>query len=406
MNQMLSTMRLYPSLLMVVVFTFVGTGAWGQGLVGIQNYSADFESDEPLNWSVTTRAGYDVLDYALSTTGNDSFESYYIQGGLGAAYTKADPTTPWSFNVDAGTVHYLDGIPRYDDTFYNARVAFNIAHQFSQRLKISNNFFLTYEAQPNVALGGSTTLFNGQYLYGFNNFNMSYAWSQRFSTTTSYTVDGIRYEDEIVSDAEDRLTHLLAQQFSYALTKRTSLVAEYRYRTTKFANAEGKNFQSHFALAGVDHAWSQRFAGSFRAGAEFFRSERSNSTAPYAELALNYALAKQTQARWFGAIGYDGAELSSYQSRYSLRTGLTVNHQINKRVGLHAGVQYAFSDFDGGNIVPDVTEHSLLMSTGISYNLTENVALDAAYSYSILSSDDEAREFQRNNISLGVTASF
>jgi opacity protein-like surface antigen len=56
--------------------------------------------------------------------------------------------------------------------------------------------------------------------------------------------------------------------------------------------------------------------------------------------------------------------------------------------------------------VPDVTEHSLLMSTGISYNLTENVALDAAYSYSILSSDDEAREFQRNNISLGVTASF
>jgi uncharacterized protein (PEP-CTERM system associated) len=98
--------------------------------------------------------------------------------------------------------------------------------------------------------------------------------------------------------------------------------------------------------------------------------------------------------------------LSSDQSRYSLRTGLNVNHQINKRVGLHAGVQYAFSDFDGGSIVPDVTEHSLLMSAGVSYNLTENVALDAAYSYSILSSDDEAREFQRNNISLGLTASF
>jgi opacity protein-like surface antigen len=399
-------MRKYLPLLLVVRFTLGGSDTNGQGLIGIQNYSGDFESDEPLNWSVTTRTGYDVLDYTLSIPGYDSFESYYIQGGVGVTFTEADPTTPWSLAVDAGTVHYLDDIPRYDDTFYNARVAFNIAHQFSQRLKISNNFFLTYEAQPNLAMGGSTSLFNGQYLYGFNNFNMSYAWSQRFSTTTSYTVDGIRYEDEFVSDAEDRLTHLVAQQFSYALTKRTSLIAEYRYRTTKFANAEGKDFQSHFALAGVDHAWSQRFTGSFRAGAEFFRSERSNSTAPYAELALNYALAKQTQARWFGAVGYDGAELSSYQSRYSLRTGLNVNHQINKRVGLHAGVQYAFSDFDGGSIVPDVTEHSLLMSAGVSYNLTENVALDAAYSYSILSSDDEAREFQRNNISLGVTASF
>ena len=399
-------MSKYLSLLLVVGFTLGGPDTKAQGLVGIQNYSGDFESDEPLKWSVTSRAGYDVLDYTLSAPGLDSFESYYIQGGVGATYTEADPITPWSLAIDAGTVHYLDDIPRYDDTFYNARVAFNIAHQFSQRLKISNNFFLTYEAQPNLAMGGSTSLFNGQYLYGFNNFNMSYAWSQRFSTTTSYTVDGIRYEDEFVSDAEDRLTHLVAQQFTYALTKRTSLTAEYRYRTTKFATSEGKDFQSHFALAGVDHAWSQRFTGSLRAGAEFFRSGRSNSTAPYAELALSHAVAKQTQARGFGAVGYDGAELSSYQSRYSLRTGLNVNHQINKRVGLHAGVQYAFSDFDGGSIVPDVTEHSLLMSAGVSYNLTENVALDAAYSYSILSSDDEAREFQRNNISLGLTASF
>ncbi len=396
----------YSKLLIVAFISFVGPEANAQGLVGIQNYSGDFESDEPLSWSVTSRAGYDVLDYTLSTPGYDNFESYYIQGGVGATYTEADPTTPWSLAVDAGTVHYLDDIPRYDDTFYNARVAFNIAHQFSQRLKISNNFFLTYEAQPNIAMGGSTSLFNGQYLYGFNNFNMSYAWSQRFTTTTSYTVDGICYEDDFVSDAEDRLTHLVAQQFSYALTKRTSLTAEYRFRTTKFANATNSDFQSHFALAGVDHAWSQRFTGSFRAGAEFFRSERSNNTAPYAEVAANYAVDRQTQVRWFGAVGYDGAELSSFESRYSLRTGLNVNHQINKRVGLHAGVQYAYSDFDGGSVVPDVTEHSLLMSAGISYNLTENVALDASYNYSILSSDDAAREFQRNNVSLGLTASF
>ena len=402
----LSTMRAQFTILIVTVLSLVGSNANSQGLVGIQNYSGDFEADEPLKWSVTSRAGYDVLDYTLSLPDYDSFESYYIQGGVGATYTAADPTTPWSIAVDAGTVHYLDDIPRYDDTFYNARVAFNIAHQFSQRLKVNNNFFLTYEAQPNIALGGSTSLFNGQYLYGFNNFNMSYAWSQRFSTTTSYTIDGIRYEDEIVSDAEDRLTQLVAQQFAYALTKRTSLTAEYRYRTTKFSNTGSKDFQSHFALAGVDHAWSQRLTGSLRAGAEFFRSERANNTAPYAEVALNYALARQTQARWFGAVGYDGAELSSYQSRYSLRTGLNANHQINKRVGLHAGVQYAYSDFDGGGIISDVTEHSLLLSAGISYSLTENVALDAGYNYSILSSDDEAREFQRNNISVGLTASF
>jgi predicted porin len=400
-------MRIHTTFLVFAVLSALHPiASRAQGLVGIQNYSGDFEADEPLTWNMTSRAGYDVLDYGLSSPGFDNFESYYIQGGLGATFKDADLTTPWSVAVDAGAVHYLDNIPRYDDTFYNARISFNIAHQISQRLKISNNFLLSYEAQPNIALGGSTSIFNGQYLYGFNNFNMSYAWSQRFSTTTSYTVDGIRYDDEIVSDAEDRLTHLVAQQFSYALNKQMSLAAEYRYRSTKFANMGGKDFHSHFVLAGVDYAWSQRFTGSFRAGAEFFRSVRANNTAPYSELALNYALARQTQARWFGAIGYDGAELGSYESRYSLRTGLDVHHRINKKVGVHTGIQYARSNFDGGNVLPDVAEHSLLMSAGVSYNFTENLALDAAYTYSILNSDDVAREFQRNNISVGVTASF
>jgi opacity protein-like surface antigen len=394
------------SILIAACLLCSGMSAYAQGLVAIQNYSGDFTEDEALRWSLSTRGGYDYLDYTLSAPGYDNFESFFVQAGLGATYTEADPTTPWSFAVDLGAVHYLDDIPRFDDTFYNARVAFNIAHQISQRLKISNNFFLTYEAQPNLALGGTTTLFNGQYLYGFNNFNVSYAWSQRFSTTTSYTVDGIMYEDELVSDAEDRLSQLVAQQFAYALTKRTSLTAEYRYRYTQYRTADDRDFQSHFALAGVDHAWSQRFTGSFRAGAEFFRSERANKTAPYGEVALNYSVARQTQARWFGAAGYDGAELASYESRYSLRTGVNVNHQINKKVGVHAGVQYAYSDFDGGSITPDVAEHSLLLSAGVSYNITENLALDAAYTYSVLSSDDPAREFQRNNVSLGLTASF
>jgi len=383
-------------------------GANAQGLVGIQNYSGDFQGDEPLTWSLTTRGGYDHLDYNLSAPGFESFESYYAQGGLGMTYTDADPTTSWSTAIDLGAVYYFDNIPRYDDTFYNARIAFNIAHQISERLKISNNFYLTYEAQPNIAQGGTTTLFNGQYLYGFNNFNVSYAWSQRFSTTTSYTIDGISYEDDFVSDAENRLSHLIAQQFSYAATRKTSLTAEYRYRTTRFNTAQNRDFDSHFALAGIDHAWSERLTGSFRAGAEFYKSDRASNTAPYAEVAMNYSLDRRTQVRWFGASGYDGAELALYESRYSLRTGVNATHQLTKKIGLYGGAQYAYSDFDGGGskTVADVAEHTLLLSAGVSYQLLENLTVDASYNYSVLSSDDAAREFTRNNVSLGLTATF
>ncbi|MBB5036096.1 DUF481 domain-containing protein [Prosthecobacter dejongeii] len=398
-------MRSHHAMLFAALMLASATSALSQGLTAVRDFSGDFGEDQPLTWSLTARGGYDSLSYEVPSPFLQDFESYYAQGGVGMTYADADPTTPWSMAVDLGAIHYLDGIPRYDDTFYNARVAFNIAHQISQRLKISNNFYLTYEAEPNVATGASTTLYNGQYLYGFNNFNVSYAWSQRFSTTTSLTVDGISYEDDVVSGLEDRLSVLIAQQFSYALTKRTSLAAEYRYRITDYRERDDVDAQSHFALVGVDHAWSERSTGSFRVGAEFFKSDRAENTSPYAEVAFSYLVARQTTARWFGSVGYDSSEIGGYDTRYAVRTGLNVNHQINKRIAVNGGVSYAYSTFDGG-VGTDVTEHSLLLSTGISYQMLENLSLDARYSYSVLQSDDSLREFDRNNISVGVTASF
>jgi hypothetical protein len=224
-----------------------------QGLVAIQNYSSDFRTEQPFQITTSVNSGYDTLDYKANPL-MGSFDSWFVQGGIGAMYTRPDRTTPLSFSLDAGVVHYIDGMPRFDDTFYNARAAVNFEHRFSERLRISNNLFFTYGVEPNngFGFGGSTTLWNGQYFYGYNNFNVSYAWTPRLSTTTSYTIDGTHYEDAIVGAAEDRYAHLFAQQFAYALNKQTSLTAEYRYRMTIFDKTPSKNFNSHFALVGVD----------------------------------------------------------------------------------------------------------------------------------------------------------
>jgi hypothetical protein len=376
-----------------------------QGLVAIQNYSADFLTEQPLTFSFTTQAGYDRLTYGVTSPFVQDIESAYAQAGVGVAYTDADRITPWTFSLDTSVIHYVDGVPQFGDTFYNARANFNIEHRFSERFKISNNFFLTYGVDPNNAFGASTTLWNGQFLYGYNNFNVSYAWTPRFSTTTSYTVDGIAYEDQFVADAEDRLAHLFAQQFSYALTKRTSLALEYRYRITNFRNQPAKDYRSHFALVGVDHAWSERMSGSVRVGAEMYQSDTVSKTAPYAEAALSYAVARQTMVRWFAALGFNGAELAAFSSRYGLNTGVQVNHNVTKRFSVNAGASYALSQFDAGGGA-DVTEHSGLLSTGIGYQLFENLNVNANYSYSLLESSDALREFDRHRVSLGATASF
>lgn len=378
-----------------------------QGLVAIQNYSADFRNEQPLTFSVFSNGGYDNLNYKTGGPGLSNIESWYVQGGVGATYTRPDRTTPLSFSLDTSVMHYLDGVPRFGDTFYNARGNLNFEHRFSERLKISNNTFATYGVDPNNAFGygAATSIWNGQYFYGYNNFNVEYAWTPRFSTTTSYTIDGTFYDDKVISTAEDRYSHLFSQQFSYSLDRQTSLVAEYRYRMTTFANSAFKNFNSQFALAGVNHAWSERLSGSARGGAEFYDSDRSNSVAPYAEAAINYSVARQTTMRWFAALGFSGAELAGFNNRYGVNTGLQLNHNISKRLSVNAGSSYAYSTFDNGTGA-DAVEHSLLLSAGLGYNVLENLRLDASYSFSTLQATDAQREFDRHRVSVGATASF
>lgn len=401
-------MRSSLALLLLTAAVVAPAALHGQGLVAIQNYSSDFKTEQPLTFSFTGQSGYDSLNYKVNSPLVQDIDSWYVQGGVGVAYTRPDRTTPMSFSLDTSVIHYIDGVPRFGGTFYNARGSFNFEHRFSERLKVSNNFYLTYGVDPSNAFGygASTTLWNGQYLYGYNNFNVSYAWSPRLSTTTSYTIDGIGYQDNLIANPEDRYTHLFAQQVAYAISKRTSLTAEYRYRMATFATRADKNYNSNFALLGVDHAWSERMSGSVRGGAEFYSSDRVNKTAPYAEAALNYAVARQTMVRWFAALGFNGAELAAFSSRYGLNTGVQLNHHVTKRFSVNAGTSYAFSQFANGAGGPNTIEHSILLSAGIGYQLLENLNLNANYSYSTLQSTSALREFDRHRVSLGATATF
>ncbi|MBN8418327.1 MAG: outer membrane beta-barrel protein [Verrucomicrobia bacterium] len=400
-------MRSKLAMLILAVAVLSPAALRAQGLVAIQNYSADFRTEEPLTFSITGNTGYDSLKYKVPSSSLSDIDSWYAQAGAGASYTHMDQTTPYSFSLEGSVLEYVNGVPVYGSTFYNGRATFNFEHQFSERLKISNNFYVTYGTNPNSAFGyGATSaLWNGQFLYGYNNFNVSYAWTPRFSTTSSYTFDGIAYEQSAVATSQDRYSHLLAQQFAYKVTQRTSLTAEYRYRMTDYTKSPFQNYHSHFALVGVDHAWSENMSTSVRGGAELFENGRGRQTKPYAEGALNYAVAKQTQLRWFAMLGFNGALLGNYSSSYGVNTGVQLNHQVSKRFSVNGGVSYAHSVLSGGTI-PDQTQDSVFLNAGIGYQLMDNVNLNANYSFSTQLSNNALVEFNRNRVSLGATATF
>ncbi len=390
----------------LAIITFAGVhSACAQGPLALQRNNLDHKDAAPVTYSAGLGVGYDHLDYKAGGSTSD-IDSAFMQGSLGATFNGIDEQTPWTVGLDFGSLYYFDDASSAESTDYSGRISFNISHAASQRLKFTDSLYATYEVEPNFGVGASTARRNGQYFYGYNNFAVSYAWSERFSSNTSYTVDTIRYQDGDIGKFEDRLSHLISQQFSWAHNKTTSWVGEYRFRTTMYDTASTSDFISHYVLAGIDQAWSERTTGSLRAGAEFYSSERSDETAPYGELSITHRSSEKTSLQLYSSVGFDGAELGAFGSRYSYRTGVNATRKVSDRLTLNGGVSYVYSQFKGDGTATDVSEHELSATAGLGYRIWDNISLDASYSHSLINSDDDFRDYNRDRVSLGLQASF
>ena len=390
----------------------VSTQAHGQGLLAI-GQNQDYRQNIPLTFKVTAGGGYDNFHYKNPSPGQQDVSSFYLQGGLGLNYAESDRVTKWNVDTSFSALRYLDDANLGDKLYYNARAAFNITSDISRRLKVTDNFYLAYEIEPDFATGASAGVRAGQYLYGYNNFAVAYAWTERFASTTGYTIDGIHYMDDTLGTSfENRISHIISQQFSYKKSRTTTLTAEYRYGITNYQNqpttagVANADYRSHYLLAGVDQAWSNTTTGSLRAGAEFYESDRASKTAPYVEGSVNYALSRQTMVRWYGQAGFDGSQLGQYDSRYSYRTGITASNKVSDKLSVNAGVHYVHSSFKGNIIVPSASENELNLTAGINYSITKNIGVEASYSHTTISSDANFGDYNRNHVSLGLNATF
>lgn len=399
-------MKPYLYLLLAGVL-LTGKSAHGQGLMSI-GQRPDYTESTPLTFNATVGGGYDRTEYGNSELG--SYDSFFINGGIGAIYSANDRVTPWSASADLGVIQYLDDPSNSDDLYYTARVAFNIKHEFSRRLSVVDNLYFTYDAEPDYGIGASSGRRSGQYVFGHNDLSLGYAWSERVATTTSYTVEAIKYTDSDEFGAyEDRVSHTFSQDVQYALSRTSKLVLEYRFRITDYDNPpEGlanPDYTSHYLLAGLDQEWSERLTSSLRAGAEMYESDRKSETAPYVEASLSYALSRRTMARAYVQGGFDAAELGDYDSRYSIRTGVTATHQVTDRVTASAGLHYVHSDYEGG-VTGDAGEDEFQAALGMRYNFWNNLSLDAGYSFTTISSDTEFGDYDRHRVNVGLNATF
>jgi opacity protein-like surface antigen len=370
------------------------------------NLTEDFDTSIPLTTTIGIGGGWDDN---MNTSAVAPQESAYMNTGIGAVYGIVNSKTT-SVNVGGNFswIYYFDPAPGLKKSYYDARGTLNVLHRVSPRLTLVNNSYLTYEIEPDYAVGASAARRTDQYLYGYTRTAAEYAWTRRLSTVTGFTFTGIKYEDDrFTSATEDRVTYIVGNQFRYLLDRQTTITQDFRWLHTNFDTLP-RNIDNYIVTVGVDHVFSPRLSTSFAAGAEWNNDSRTgNTTKPYGQLLFIYRAAEKTTLTWANNLGFDQNEIAAFDSRYSWRSGLTVDHQITPYLNGRLGVGFLYSDFSGrSGLTSSTNENSVTVSAGLAYRIFDNTDLNVTYHYINYSSDDPFRDYDRNRVSLGLTATF
>ena len=385
-------------------------------------------SPPPVQILVNLSGGYDDN---VNTNVGPKQGSGFTGGNIILDYTFGDPRLQLVLNAGAGGVYYLEHVTgqQYD---IDLKGALGITYKSSPRLTLGSTILVDYLTEPNFDNPGGLNSRSGNYLYTTDQFFFNYAWSRRFSTKTSYTLEAYQYEDQAIGLFSDRSAHTFGNEFQLQMVPTTKLVAEYRYGIVNYQhdgdiiipaqfNFFGmqiapavrlqNNSTTQFVLLGIDHTFNPRFSGSIRGGAEF-RSYDSggDSTSPYFEGTLNYVVGKRTTVSWNARYGIEEPGVTGSQSRTTFRTGIHGKFDLTSRVSTALDLYYTHDQYhaltSAFTPIAPFSEDSFDAGLSLHFAITPLIGVQAGYHYTDIISDLAGREYSRNRVSGGVSLKF
>ncbi len=391
--------------------------ASAQGLYYVGN---EAQESLPLKWVVGTNVTYD--DNVAPGFGPEE-DSVGINPYVGLSFVNITPQTTWDVYARLGLIYYIDQptVAGSDDTNSQSRAGINLTHRFSERLRFSSRNFVSYELEPDYSYGYASSRQLGEYFYWQTDNSIGFRWTERFATYTGLRLTGANYAD--VSN-NDRFTWEFYNQLRYQLSPQTVLTADYRYAQTS-GDGLSSDSDDHYILGGVEHRFSPNTIGIIRAGVQLRDVDNGDSSSsPYMELALNSQVTQQLSLRAFARYGIESydtvlshpvAGLVEFDDRRTLRVGISSEYAVSQMLSIFGGLDYIPTSYGEGRsvanppfigAVSDLDEDLINAYIGVSVKFNDFLTGTASYNYTDSSSDLLGRDYDRNRISIGLSAEF
>ena len=393
---------------------------------GLYYTGSETQESLPIKWVVGGNVIYDdnanpgTIDAAGNPVEDSSFA---VNPYVAVSFVSMTPQTTWDVYARLGLIYYFDAPGTMDEVSSQSRAGVNLTHRFSERLRFSSRNFISYELEPDYSYGYASSRSMGEYFYWQTDNSIGFRWSERVATYTGLRLSGTQYADV---DNNDRFTWELYNQFRYQLSPQTVLTADYRYSQTS-GNGLASDSSDQYILGGVEHRFSPNTIGIVRAGVQLHSVDDGvDNSSPYVEFALNSQVNSQFRIRSFARYGienydtvqqYDATLAAAldnveFDDRQTLRIGVSSEYSISPMFSLFGGLDYIPTTYASGRTIPlgvtvaDVDEDIINAYIGFSVKFNEMWTGTASYNFTDSTSDFADRDYNRNRISVGVSAEF
>ncbi|MBM3862570.1 MAG: hypothetical protein FJ385_01265 [Verrucomicrobia bacterium] len=396
---------------------------------------ADPHESSPLRWSAGTTLMYDDnINSGYTGAGGgaalDGQDSFAIGPYLGLTYSSMDPQTTWDIGARLGALYYMDEPATNTNTGSqnnnDSRLMLSLNHRFSERVQLRSNNYFSYSLMPDFETGIPTAVNRGDTIAWSTANSLGYRWTERFGTYTGFKLRGTSYTEDA---DQDQFTWEVNNEFRYQVSPTTVLIGDYRYGETT-GDQENQDSTDHYILGGVERRFSQTTAGNFRAGVQIRQRDRAGRpgdtnddlVSPYTELALTTRPIQALSLRSFLRYGIESNDLGqtltngtavSYGDRRTMRIGVSSTYTLSPTLSLKGGIDYVPTSFEdgvltgpGGGAAPDGDEQLINLSLGLTAKFTEFIYGTLTYTYTNADSDFRGTNYDRNRISIGISAEF
>jgi len=403
---------------------------------------------EPKSWTLGLSAqGFYDDNINTAPNGPQKIGSWGSLITPSANYNQSWDQTSLELGASYGAYYFADTRGTLSSNWsQTANVKAGVEHTFNPRLTLDvNDNFAIFQNASQVLLGQTGRL-NGNNINNIANVNLSAEISNRFSVVVGYENDLFRYQQSVYAAYLDRIENYGKFDLRYLVTPKTVAVVGTKSGNISYDRNLGlnspslapdsttnpssglKNNDSYFVYGGFDHSFAPSLVGSLRAGAQiqdFYNynlsyyqnlpagSNLGTQVNPYVDVNLKYGFAAGSSAV-IGVIHRANPSDVSGQpvngvfaptlQQVSTALYTSVNHAITSKLSGSLVGSFQSSQYVGG--YSGLVEDWWSVGATASYQVVRNLAVTVSYYYDLLNSQVPGRQYDRNRVFFGLSASY